>query len=280
MFAAYALPRSGVTTPSRRPSALIEPLRAEAAQTDREGAHETLAQAGRGRRVVGRLYKGHVNALLPIERHDGDAQRARGFADAVSGCLFGVWITQAEGGAAMAAAGHGWRLTGAKTFASGRGHVERALATAARQDGGGQLTIVDTARRPPRGDRSFWQPLGRRASTSLGADFAGTRLETADLLGEPGDICAEPMFSGGAVRFAAVQQGGIETVFDEANALQVLQLAERFVGARGLLRPEIFERLHRDLTHHHRQPAPDAVLANAGGHVLDAARDPAARLWH
>ena len=110
MFAAYALPRGGVTTPSQRASALIEPLRVEAAQTDREGAYETLAQVGRGHRVVGRLYEGHVNALLPIERHDGDAQRARGFADAVSRCLFGVWNTQAEGGAAMAAAGHGWRL--------------------------------------------------------------------------------------------------------------------------------------------------------------------------
>ena len=380
LLAAYALLRGGVTTPSQRASALFEPLRVEAAETDREGGYpassmrllrecgllaapvpasaggeslgepaeahellETLAQVGRGHLVVGRLYEGHVNALLLIERHGSDTQRARWFADAVSGCLFGVWNTQAEGGAAMAAAGHGWRLTGAKTFASGCGHVERALVTAAREDGGWQLTIVDTARQPPREDRSFWRPLGMRASASFRADFTGTRLETTDLLGEPGDIYAEPMFSGGAVRFAAVQQGGIEAVFDEtrrflaaqgrsgdpyqrmrlgemamavesgrlwlhgaarsmaahaatpdrqvayaglmrsaieANALRVLQLAERSVGGRGLLRPEIFERLHRDLTHYLRQPAPDAVLADAGGHVLAAARDPAARLWH
>jgi len=157
VFAAYALPRGGVTTPSQRASALIEPLRVEAAQTDREGAYETLAQVGRGHRVVGRLYEGHVNALLPIERHDGDAQRARRFADAVSGCLFGVWNTQAEGGAAMAAAGHGWRLTGAKTFASGRGQVERALVTAARQDGDGQLSGALSGARA-------WQRGSERAS--------------------------------------------------------------------------------------------------------------------
>lgn len=264
MFAAYALPRGGVTTPSRRASALIEPLRAKAAETDREGAHETLAQVGRGHRVGGRLYAQHVNALLPIERHDGDAQRARGFADAVSRCLFGVWNTQAEGGVTMAAAGHGWRLTGTKTFASGRRRVERALVTAAWQDGGGQLTIVDTARRPPREDRSFWQPPGMRASASFGAYFAGTRLETADLLGESGDIYAEPMFGGGAVHFAAVQQGGIETVSDETR---------RLLAARG-----------RSGGPYQRMRLGEMAMAVESSRLwlygAAAARDPAARLWH
>ena len=368
-----------MTSPSQRAAGLIEALRVDAAETDREGGYpgnsmrllresgllaapvpagaggeslgdsaqglellETLAHIGRGHLVVGRLYEGHLNALLLIERYGSPEQRNRWFADAAAGCLFGVWNTQAEGGVTLAAAGRGWRLAGAKTFASGCGHVDRALVTAARENGGWQMTIVDTERQPPREDRSFWKPLGMRASASFRADLTGTRLEDADLFGGPGEFYAEPMFSGGAVRFAAVQQGGIEAVFDEtrrfladqgrsgdpyqrvrlgemaiavesgrlwlqgaahsmaahagsperqvayaglmrsaieANALQVLQLAERSVGARGLLRPEIFERLHRDLTHYLRQPAPDAVLANAGGHVLAASQKPAARLW-
>ena len=65
----------------------------------------------------------------------------------------------------------------------------------------------------------------------------------------------------------------------EDICLRLLPLAERCVGARGLLRPEPFERLHRDLTHYLRQPAPDAALADAGRFALETPQ-PAHRLWH
>ncbi|MEO7057524.1 MAG: acyl-CoA dehydrogenase family protein [Caldimonas sp.] len=364
--------------PSQRAAALVDALRADATETDREGDYpersmallheagllsapvpavaggeslgdaartlellDTLAQIGRGNLVVGRLYEGHVNALLLIERYGNPAQRLRWAADAIAGRLFGVWNTEAAGGVTLHEDRRGWRLEGAKTFASGCGHVERALVTGERDGGGWQMLIVDTAAQPPQEDRQFWQPLGMRASASFKAGFDGTRVDASDLLGAVGDYYREPQFSGGAVRFAAVQQGGIEAVFDEtrrflsrlgrtddafqrlragemamaveagrlwlrgaadsatihatqpaqqvayaglmrsaieASALQVLRLAERSVGARGLLRPEIFERLHRDLTHYLRQPAPDAVLVNAGAYALaDAA--PASQLW-
>lgn len=303
---------------------------------------ELLARIGHASLVVGRVYEGHVNALALISRYGRDDQRERWYADARDGCLFGVWNTEAEGGVVMTSAGSGWRLAGAKTFASGCGHVDRALVTAA-QEGGWQMAIVDTNRQVPSEDRQFWKPLGMRASASFRADFTGTTLSGDDLLGVPGDYYAEPMFSGGAVRFAAVQQGGVEAVFDETrrylaalgrtgdphqrmrlgamamavesgrlwlrsaadregasedepervvnyaalvrtaietNALLVMRLAERSVGARGLIRPEIFERLHRDLTHYLRQPAPDAVLENAGAHVLARPSEPASQLWN
>jgi len=54
----------------------------------------------------------------------------------------------------------------------------------------------------------------------------------------------------------------------ESHALRVMQLAVRSVGARGLLAPEPFERLHRDLTHYLRQAGPDAALSAAGAYVL------------
>jgi len=60
-----------MTTPSQRAAALIEPLRVDAAETDREGGGEslgeaaqapevleTLVQLGRGHLVVGRPYEG------------------------------------------------------------------------------------------------------------------------------------------------------------------------------------------------------------------------------
>ena len=64
----------------------------------------------------------------------------------------------------------------------------------------------------------------------------------------------------------------------EQIGLRVMQLAERCVGARGLLRPSPLERLHRDLTHYLRQPVPDAALAAAGAHELGSDA-PSYSLW-
>ncbi len=46
-----------------------------------------------------------------------------------------------------------------------------------------------------------------------------------------------------------------------------MPLAERSVGARGLMRPQPFERIHRDLTFYLRQPAPDATVVDIGQYV-------------
>ncbi|MEO6363892.1 MAG: acyl-CoA dehydrogenase family protein, partial [Caldimonas sp.] len=238
-----------------------------------------------------------------------------------------------------------WQLEGAKTFASGAGAVSRALVTARDAAGGWQMAIVATDIAGVVIDRSFLKPLGMRSSASYKVDFGQVVIESADLLGAPGDYYREPAFGAGAVRFAAVQQGGIEAIFDatrsflrrlgriddpyqrarlgemamcvasgrqwlraaaeqavaaieqpadtspttahahltrtaiESNALRVLQLAERSVGARGLLAPEPFERLHRDLTHYLRQAGPDAAIAAAGAYVL-AQPGPAYALWN
>ena len=379
-------------SPRQRAEGLLEALRADAAETDHEGGFParsidllrqagllhaplpaqrggaslgagdrtlelltTLAAIGRGSLAVGRLYEGHVNALQLVERFGTPAQGERAARDAAHGHLFGVWNTEGADGLRLAGGPDGLRLAGGKTFASGLGHVTRALVTAARdgpQDGW-QMLVIATDEQPPREDRAFWKPLGMRATASFAADFSGLRVASGDLLGTLGDYYSEPTFTGGSIRFAAVQQGGTEAVFDETRrflarlgrtgdphqrarlgemawrvesgrlwldgaarhvagagagaemamcgdagadagravayarlmrsaiediALRVLALADRSVGARGLLRPEPFERLHRDLTHYLRQPAPDAALAEAGRHVLGDERS-ASALW-
>ncbi|WP_426490281.1 acyl-CoA dehydrogenase family protein [Hymenobacter sp. 102] len=304
----------------------------------------TLRHIGRGNLAVGRLYEGHVNALQLLQRFGQAAQVRRWADDARQGHLFGVWNTQAQDGVHLEPLGEGrYRLHGRKTFASGAGSVTRPLLTAARPDGGWQMLILPADEQVPQYQPEFWQPLGMRASASFGVDFTGLEVTDDDLLGQPGDYYRQPWFSGGAIRFAAVQLGGAEAVFDEtrrflqqlgrtddpyqrqrlgemgllvasgqhwlraaadvaarpsaeldadttvahanlvrsaleAICLQVLPLAERCVGARGLLRPEPFERLHRDLTHYLRQPAPDAALADAGRYVLERP-GPACQLW-
>ena len=304
----------------------------------------TLKHIGRGNLAVGRVYEGHANALQLMQRYASPAQAARWAADARAGHLFGVWNTQAHDGVSLEPlpGGH-FRLRGSKTFGSGAGHVTRPLITGALPDGGWQMFILPADKMPPALDPSFWQPLGMRATASFRVDLTGLEITPDDLLGQPGDYYQQPAFSGGAIRFAAVQLGAAEAVFNETRhflqalhrtddpyqqmrlgelaimiesgnlwlrgaadhaarptadadatatvayanmvrtaieeiCLRVLQVAERCVGARGLLRPEPFERLHRDLTHYLRQPAPDAAVADAGRFAL-AQTQPAHKLW-
>ena len=320
-----------------------------------------LAHLGRGSLPVGRLYEGHVNALALINAYGTKEAICRWAGDALAGHLFGVWNTEARDGVQLVAGGRGqFTLRGSKTFASGAGHLGRAVVTATNADGQKQMVVIAGDRLESRIDRSFWQPLGMLPSASFKVDLTGIAVKSDELLGHPGDYFRDPLFGAGAMRFAAVQLGGAEAVFDAARhflrllqydgdphqrmrmgemavtiagahhwlaaaarqvsveatnerqtetktraageaskdavahpnvvfahmmhsaieeaGLRVLRLAERSVGARGLLRPEPFERLHRDLTHYLRQAGPDAALAAAGANVL--ARDIAApHLW-
>ncbi|TPG60213.1 acyl-CoA dehydrogenase family protein [Hymenobacter nivis] len=309
------------------------------APTATEELLTVLRHVGRGNLAVGRLYEGHTNALLLMQLFGTPAQAARWAADAATGLLFGVWNTEApaHGVRLEALPGGRYRLHGAKTFASGAGYVARPLLTGALPDGQGwQMLVLPADAQPPVLDRSFWRPLGMRSTASHRADLTGLEIGPEDLLGPPNAYYRQPWFGGGASRFAAVQLGGAEAVYDETRrflqalgrtddpyqrqrlgqmalliesgrqwlrgaaahailpndagapaspaagayanlvrtaieqiGLAVLPLAERCVGARGLLQPEPFERLHRDLTHYLRQPAPDFVLADVGRFVLE-----------
>ncbi|QJW90066.1 acyl-CoA dehydrogenase family protein [Spirosoma taeanense] len=311
-----------------------------------------LKRIGAANLAVGRVYEGHINALYLIHLFASPAQRENWYADvAVHNRLFSVWNTQAADGVQIGEMTGGvYRLEGAKTFCSGAGWIQRPLVTGELISAGGaqrgwQMVIIPTEQvKPIESDGRFWKPLGMRASASFRMDFTGVELDESALLGRPGQYLQQPYFSGGAIRFAAVQLGGAEALYEatrsflgamhrtddllqqsrlaemayliesgnqwlkmagdktdqwlaegaadakivayanmtrtaiEEICLRVMPLAERCVGARGLLRPNPFERIHRDLTLYLRQPAPDATLLDIGKYVLtnpDAAHD----LW-
>ncbi|QMW03957.1 acyl-CoA dehydrogenase family protein [Spirosoma foliorum] len=318
-----------------------------------------LKRIGSANLVVGRVYEGHINALYLIHLFATPDQRIRWYTDVIQHHrLFSVWNTQADNGVQIEgvntpAGSTTYRLSGAKTFCSGAGWIQRPLITGelqtrdqqGEQRRGWQMTIVPTEQVSPIAQNNqFWQPLGMRASASLKLDFTGIEVSDADLLGQPNDYYRQPYFSGGAIRFAAVQLGGAEAMYTatrqfltmlkrtddlfqqtrlaemafllesgnqwleaagnntdrwlaegadwtkivayanmtrtaiEEICLRVMPLAERCVGARGLLRPHPFERIHRDLTHYLRQPAPDATLVDIGKFVLTNPQ-PADELW-
>lgn len=311
---------------------------------------QLLKRIGAANLAVGRVYEGHINALNLIDLYATPEQKHHWHDDVRHNRLFSVWNTQAGDGVRIHALGGGrYALEGAKTFASGAGWIQRPLVTGeliGADKKGWQMCIVPTERvQPIPQDNSFWQPLGMRASVSYKLDFTGVELDETDLLGRPDDYYRQPYFGGGAIRFAAVQLGGAEALFDATRAflssmnrtddlfqqtrlaemawliesgnqwidaagaktdawlataaaadkvvayanmtrtaieeicLRIMPLAERCVGARGLMRPLPFERIHRDLTFYLRQPAPDATIADLGRYALKTKTN-AHDLWH
>jgi alkylation response protein AidB-like acyl-CoA dehydrogenase len=193
--------------------------------------------------------------------------------------------------------------------------------------------------------------MGMNGSASFKVDFTGVELDEAHLIGRAGDYQRQPWLSAGAIRFAAVQLGGADALFDVARAelrslgrdgdphqrarfgqmavavesgrlwlrgaaphldeahacahagtlddataervvayvnmartaierigLETIELVERSVGVRGMLKPHPMERLVRDLSTYLRQPAPDAALTDAGLFALESEAT-SASLW-
>mgnify|MGYP002620992112 FL=1 len=171
-----------------------------------------LAATGRGDLSVGRIYEGHVNACWLIGRHGTPAQREHYAGIAGHGGVFGVWNTDAPDDPLRLEAG---RLVGKKTFASGIDGLSHAIVTVAVEEGR-RMIVVPTRGLPV--DRSWWRPLGMRASGSHVADMTGLVVEPGWFLGGADDYIRQPWFSAGAIRFLAVQVGGMHAVFDAAAA--------------------------------------------------------------
>ena len=176
-----------------------------------------LAVIGGGDLVLGRLYEGHVNALILVASYGSPQQKTRSAHDARAGRWFGVWNTGARDVLRLEGDPHGasenFTFRGVKTFASGAAFVQRPIVTAQRDDGGWQMTIPRMESPEVAGalkfDRSLWHPLGMEASESFGIDFTGASISRDDLIGTPGDFYRDPLFRGGAIRFAAVHAGAI-----------------------------------------------------------------------
>ena len=174
-----------------------------------------LAAIGGGDLALGRLYEGHVNALVLIASYGSPEQLRQAAIDAHSRLLFGVWntgdvIPMRLEPPSSNKLGY-LLLSGSKTFASGAAFVQRPIVTA--EYNGWQMTLPrmetsDVARAVVLDSRS-WYPMGMAGSESYTVGFTGARLTPEDLIGKPGDFYRDPLFRGGAIRFAAVQAGSL-----------------------------------------------------------------------
>lgn len=180
------------------------------------GTHEMrallrlLAAVGRGDLSVGRIFEGHVNVCYLIDRYGTDTQRQRMAEIAAADGVFGVWNTDMPDDPLRL---EGTRLFGKKNFASGIDGLSHAIVTVT-SEAGRQMILIPVGKLGV--DRDWWRPLGMRASGSHIADMTGLEIEADWLLGQPADYITEPWFSAGAMRFVAVQVGGMHAVFDTA----------------------------------------------------------------
>lgn len=179
-----------------------------------------LKQIGRGNLAVGRIYEGHVNALQLIQTFGTPEQIAAYASDARDRHkIFGVWNAEAEDGVKLhPLANDRYRLMGSKTFCSGSGFVDRPFASGTLPDGSWQMCIVPMEAAATVCDPSWWQPSGMRATASFKVDFTGVELDATCLIGKPGDYFRQPWLTAGVMRFAAVQLGGAEALFDQTRA--------------------------------------------------------------
>jgi alkylation response protein AidB-like acyl-CoA dehydrogenase len=174
---------------------------------------QLLAAIGGGDLVLGRLYEGHVNALMLIAAYGTPLQLSRAAQDARKGLLFGVWNTGGSEPLRLNRAEGEFHFRGVKTFASGAPFVLRPIVTADFDGQGWQMTLprMDSPeiRCAVTRDPQLWHPLGMEGSESYGIDFTGAAIRQDDLIGKPGDFYRDPLFRGGAIRFAAVHVGAV-----------------------------------------------------------------------
>ncbi len=175
-----------------------------------------LKEVGRGNLSLGRIFEGHVNALLLLNAFGSDQQIADAAHDVIHGrCVFGVWNTGPQGSPRLTPLANGnYELSGGKTFATGAARIQRALVTASLPDGGWQMCLVPLSEKNIQIHERSWHPLGMAASESFTVDFPRTQLAPEALIGDPGDYYAEPAFTGGALRFCAVHLGGAQSLFE------------------------------------------------------------------
>ncbi len=176
---------------------------------------DLLRRVGAADLALARLLEGHINAAILVEIHAErparDAMRAAVRDDALLGVWSAdgpkplEWVNRIEGGV---------RLSGAKRFASGLGHVDLALVTARAAAGAPARMFLVPAGDPARHDHDAWTASAMRASRSGGFDATGIVLDETGCVGPAGALMTEPWFEGGVWRYCAAHVGGAEGLIE------------------------------------------------------------------
>ena len=98
----------------------------------------------------GRLYEGHVNAVLLVRRFGSPEQVADLAGSVAHAALSGVWGAESATPLQAVATADGWELRGSKILASGAGLITRPLVPVLMD--GGHLLFLPELERGTRAD--------------------------------------------------------------------------------------------------------------------------------
>ena len=183
-----------------------------------------LKKAGSASLPVGRIFEGHINALYLLHLFGTDQQKDFYFNEvAIFKKISGVWNSQGSQGVKIHDKGDGnYILEGGKIFCSGAGWLDFPIITGeliSENKRGWQMCILNKQNLAfAKSNSDFWNPMGMLESVSYKMDFTGIELTDDDLLGPPDAYYGQPYYSGGAIRFAAVQLGAAEAMYNAAQS--------------------------------------------------------------
>ena len=207
---------------------------------------------------LGRIYEGHLNALLLISRHGTKDQKQRYFKEALDGVLFGIWNSELPNEPlTYIRSGNRYELSGAKVFCSGGACISRPIVTADGPEGT-FMVLLDMNHLQLIEDMTYWKPMGMQSSVSCRFDFTGVCIEQNDIIGGPYAYVGEPDFTAGAARFAAVQLGGAEAAI--RTTVRHLQNLKRTEAPEQAMRLAKLALLRED----------GRIWTDSTGNVLDA----------
>jgi alkylation response protein AidB-like acyl-CoA dehydrogenase len=166
----------------------------------------TLADQASRDLSLGRLSEGHADAVAIL---------AEAGMKPIDGAVYGVWASKSPRAVTMAErVSGGWRLSGTKEFCSGSQLVERALVTAAT-DEGTLLFDVATSEHVASVVAGSWPATGMAGSMSETVEFAGAVVADEFVVGPAEFYLSRPGFWFGAVGVAACWFGGAVGLVNE-----------------------------------------------------------------
>jgi alkylation response protein AidB-like acyl-CoA dehydrogenase len=185
---------------------------------------------------LARCWEGHANSLVLIDALGSEEQRTRWFAGVVErGEKWVAWSGEPQApapgevvrfGTRVTAVPGGYVVDGSKAFSTSAGGAQWAILLVNTGGPGGArhaaspetllLLACDLADPSVEIDRSWWDPIGMRATVSHLVRFTRTFIPESQLIGEPGCYLRDGWQTAFIPHYAASFLGAAEAAYDQA----------------------------------------------------------------
>ncbi len=185
---------------------------------------------------LARCWEGHANSLVLIDALGSEEQRTRWFAGVVErGEKWVAWSGEPQApapgevvrfGTRVTAVPGGFVVDGSKAFSTSAGGAQWAILLVNTGGPGGArhaaspetllLLACDLADPSVEIDRSWWDPIGMRATVSHLVRFTRTFIPESQRIGEPGCYLREGWQTAFIPHYAASFLGAAEAAYDQA----------------------------------------------------------------